>query len=59
MVYVVSATVDEDGKVSSVRYNGKAALKLALELSRDGYTNIRVTVGGESYTLEEFRMLIG
>jgi hypothetical protein len=59
MVYVVSATFDEGGKVSSVRYDGKSALKLALDYWRQGFTNIRVMVNDESYTLEEFRMLIG
>lgn len=59
MVYVVSATFDEGGEVSSVRYDGKSALKLALDYWRRGFTNIRVTVNDESYTLEEFRMLIG
>jgi hypothetical protein len=59
MVYVVSATVDEGGKVSGIRYTDKTAIELALEYWRNGCTNIRVTLDSESYTLEEFRMLIG
>jgi len=59
VVYVVSATFDEGGKVSGVRYDGKNALQLALDYWRQGFTNIRVMVNDEIYTLEEFRMLIG
>ena len=59
MVYVVSATFDEGGKVSGVRHTDKNALALALEYRREGCTNIRVTVDGETYTLDEFRMLVG
>jgi hypothetical protein len=42
-----------------VRYSAKAALKLALEYWRDGCTNIRVTVNDETYTLEQFKELVG
>ena len=59
MVYLISAVFDEGGKVSSVRYTAKEALKLALEYWRNGCTNIRVTVNDETYTLEQFRMLVG
>ena len=59
MVYVVSAVFDEGGKVSSVRYAAKDALKLALEYWRNGCTNIRVTVNDEIYTLEQFKELVG
>jgi hypothetical protein len=59
MVYLISAVFDEGGKVSSVRHTAKEALKLALEYWRNGYTNIRVTVNDETYTLEQFRMLVG
>jgi hypothetical protein len=59
MVYIVSATFDEGGKVSSVRYTDKRALELALEYRRKGCTNVSVTVDGESYTLEEFQMIVG
>ncbi len=59
MVYLISAVFDEGGKVSSVRHTPKEALKLALEYWRNGCTNIRVTVNDETYTLEQFRMLVG
>ena len=59
MVYLISAVFDEGGKVSSIRHTAKEALKLALEYWRNGYTNIRVTVNDETYTLEQFRMLVG
>ncbi len=59
MIYVVSATFDEGGTVSSVRYTAKGALQLALEYWRDGFTNIRVTVNDEAYTLDQFRELVG
>jgi hypothetical protein len=59
MVYLISAVFDEGGKVSSVRYSAKAALKLALEYWRNGCTNIRVTVNDETYTLDQFKELVG
>ena len=59
MVYLISAVFDEGGKVSSIRYTGKEALKLALEYWRNGCTNIRVTVNDETYTLDQFKELVG
>ena len=58
MIFAVSATFDEGGQVSGIRYSAKSALELALEYWRQGCTNIRVATEDDSFSLEEFRMLI-
>lgn len=59
MHFLVSAAVDESGKVSGIRYSAESALELALEYQRQGFTNIRATTEEESLSLEELRTLVG
>jgi hypothetical protein len=58
MTFTASATVDESGRVTGLRYNAKSALALALEFRRQGFTNVRVDTEDGSYSLEHFRMLV-
>ena len=57
--YVVSAAVDETGTVRGVRFDVKSALALAHDYWKQGYTNIRVVIGDEAYSLDQFRPLVG
>ena len=59
MTCVISAVIDEGGQVSGVRHDAQSALELALDYRRNGFTNVRVIVGDDSYSLEEFRMYVG
>lgn len=58
MIFVVSASFEGSGTVSSIRYTEENALKLALEYRQQGHTNVRIAMDDATYTLEEFRWLI-
>lgn len=58
MSFGVTATIDEESKVSGVRREPEEALKLALEYQRLGYRNIKVEAPDAVYTLHQFRLLL-
>ena len=58
MIFKISASFDEGGQISGIRYDTKSALELALDYWRQGCTNIRITTEDASYSLEGFRMLV-
>ena len=59
MSFLVSAVVDDLSTASGIRHSTERALELAIEYQRQGFTNIRITTGEETLSLEELRMIVG